>query len=341
MEIPRDILSETNNNHLVELLRSNPSKEAEEYGQGSLAFTLATDGEMTTESESSSQTSNASEDSLTQQQHQQQEQAVIIEGTPQPQQEPQQDLKETSGAQDDCEESVVEGEASVTEEDIDSDHKAAAELETAPPSSSNSSNSSSAKRRSSILKLSPEPLHIKESKSAWKCLGKPNMDMVRSVSDCRRRDYESYQFESNSAMRRSHSVVFGSVQIRNYSQTLGDNPSVSYGPPISLDWDYDEDGEIALDSYEDNRKPRRSLRQMVLSYYHRKNVLEWQYGFSEDVLDSAKKTVQKERFRREITRAFLPIMHVEAAIESAGRKTMRLFGKKKKQKEDKDQQDQP
>lgn len=35
-------------------------------------------------------------------------------------------------------------------------------------------------------------------------------------------------------------VGFTSVQIREYPRILGDNPSVSTGPPITLSWNYDE-----------------------------------------------------------------------------------------------------
>lgn len=35
-------------------------------------------------------------------------------------------------------------------------------------------------------------------------------------------------------------VHFGSVLIRDYNVTLGDHPSCSYGPPLTIDWDYQE-----------------------------------------------------------------------------------------------------
>jgi hypothetical protein len=134
---------------------------------------------------------------------------------------------------------------------------------------------------------------------------------------------------SCSERRPRSSVAFGSIIIRSYSQTLGDNPSVSYGPPIQLDWDYEEHEPLKVDDYEDNRPPRRTPRQMVLSFYHRKNILTWKYGVSEEELKSSKKQIKREKFRRNITITALPIMHVEAALESAARKAKRVFGKKK------------
>lgn len=170
-----------------------------------------------------------------------------------------------------------------------------------------------------------EPLHVKESRRSWKSLPKPDMEMIRRHSESLRKDHVN---ESTREKRRNRAVSFGEIEMRCYSQTLGDNPSVSYGPPISLDWDYEEIEPIALDSFEDSRPPRRKLRQMILSYYNRKNVLIWQYGVSEDELKEVKKAIKKERFNRSVTRSLVPIMPIEAFFESAGRKAKRAFGKK-------------
>uniref|UniRef100_A0A7S2A3E3 Uncharacterized protein n=1 Tax=Trieres chinensis TaxID=1514140 RepID=A0A7S2A3E3_TRICV len=48
-------------------------------------------------------------------------------------------------------------------------------------------------------------------------------------------------------------VRFHSVEVREYTQCLGDNPSCSVGPPISLDWNYHPHPEsYALEDYEDH-----------------------------------------------------------------------------------------
>jgi len=126
------------------------------------------------------------------------------------------------------------------------------------------------------------------------------------------------------------SVGFDSVKIRSYNQTMGDNPCVSYGPPIQLDWDYEEQEDICIEKYEAERVfSRRSMRQLVISYYRRKAVLTREYGFSEEELVKAKKDAEKIKFKRAITNTLLPAMHVEAVIESAGRKAKRIIGKAK------------
>ena len=138
---------------------------------------------------------------------------------------------------------------------------------------------------------------------------RPCLKRIESVSNCK-------------------NVCFDTVTIRSYSQTMGDNPAVSYGPPISLDWDYEQHDDIDIDEYESGRGfSRRTMRQMVISYYRRKAMLSRDYGFSEEELVKAKKAADRTKFKREITNMLLPAMHVEAAIESARRKAKRIIRK--------------
>lgn len=65
-------------------------------------------------------------------------------------------------------------------------------------------------------------------------------------------------------------VVFDHVEIRFYDQTIGDNPSTSSGPPITLDWRYDEEDIIKIDDYECGRPRRRNSAELHLSDHLRK-----------------------------------------------------------------------
>ena len=123
-------------------------------------------------------------------------------------------------------------------------------------------------------------------------------------------------------------VRFDSVQVRGYSIVLGDHPSCSYGPPVSLDWGFDEYKPVAVDLYEDNRGPRRSMREMLMNYYHRKHILTVFGGYTEEDLKRATNVVKKTQRERYVTRAFLPCRKVEEVVASARRKVKRLSKKK-------------
>jgi hypothetical protein len=49
-------------------------------------------------------------------------------------------------------------------------------------------------------------------------------------------------------------IPFESVQMRVCHQTLGDNPAVKCGPPIALDWEYEEKSPaVQVDEHEGTR----------------------------------------------------------------------------------------
>lgn len=161
---------------------------------------------------------------------------------------------------------------------------------------------------------------------SWKSLPAPDMSKLRQVSDL------SVMCEGEpKPIKRTHSCVsFNEINVRFYDQCLGDHPSTSYGPPISLDWKYEEAEPIDIDEYEHKRGPRRTLRQLMVNYYTRKNTLMWTYGVSEEELKKATKAASRAAFQRGVTKYFLPVSKVEEVVASAARKTKRVVTGKKK-----------
>jgi len=105
-----------------------------------------------------------------------------------------------------------------------------------------------------------------------------------------------------------------------------DHPNVSYGPPITLSWDYLEYDPLDIDEYEIHHPKRRNLRQMGLNYYQRRNILLVQTDYTEEELRLAWKSVKKAKQQRYITRNYtsaLPVRLVEDACQSAVRKVKR------------------
>jgi hypothetical protein len=61
-------------------------------------------------------------------------------------------------------------------------------------------------------------------------------------------------------------VCFDDVHIREYGFILGDNPSVSKGAPLQIDWEYHNEDVIDVDIFEHCRAPvRRHRKKIVMS----------------------------------------------------------------------------
>jgi len=161
-----------------------------------------------------------------------------------------------------------------------------------------------------------------DSSSLRRCRRKPILRTVSSYGSDSSISTTSSDATPESSPARAR-VSFDTIAIREYDQTIGDNPSVSYGPPISLDWSYSSEINVDLEDYETDRPPRRSLRAMRTNYYHRKHILSL-YGHSEDELKETKRMINKAKTQRFVTKYFLPVMKVEDAITSAGRKAKRI-----------------
>ena len=180
---------------------------------------------------------------------------------------------------------------------------------------------SSCRRRSSILKsrtkFEPRYINYSTKRRSWRALPSPDSNHIKELTA---------QSSSRRVRSSSKSVSFTSVTIRSYEQTIGDNPAVSYGTPISLDWNYEEHDSIELDSYEIKRSlNRRTRRQMVIDHYRRKNLILYEFGCTKEEMNRARKDADKIKFHRSVTLSFLPMMNVESVVENATKKMKRLF----------------
>jgi hypothetical protein len=167
------------------------------------------------------------------------------------------------------------------------------------------------------------PVHTR--RSSWKQLPIPDMSKIRRVQTLPTSLNEA---EETSAQRRP-SVTFQNVCIRRYEQTVGDNPSVSYGPPISLDWGFQELNPVPVDDYEENRGDRRPFKQMGLNYFQRMAILQNGFGHSEADLKEAMRKANSDKFKRAVTKYFLPVQVLEDAAESGVRKTKRYLQRRR------------
>jgi len=112
--------------------------------------------------------------------------------------------------------------------------------------------------------------------------------------------------------RKKKKVHFGSVAVREYPMTLGDNPSVSFGCPVTIDWIYFAFAEVPVDLFEEKckranlSKHYRHPRFFLLSAVQREDILS-RAGHSRGEIKSTSRRVLKAQRERNLTRALGPL----------------------------------
>lgn len=137
------------------------------------------------------------------------------------------------------------------------------------------------------------------------------------------------------AKKRTSSVSFSTIEIRSYERVLGDNPSCSHGPAVSIGWQYEPDPiTVELDEYEYYRSDDRlDGTALVLSRSEREDLLR-ELGYSRSAIADAVRTNVKIKNNRRQTVHNLPVARFEEVAESARRKLKRIVLRKSKKDEE-------
>lgn len=142
-----------------------------------------------------------------------------------------------------------------------------------------------------------------------------------------RKDGQHQTSKISYSKRGNRKICFGSVSIKEYGIEIGDNPSCSRGPAVSLGWKVSKiEHYKSIDKYERIRQPQRyqNSTSMVLKREEREEML-LKNGFSrEKIVDAVRKIVKVKNQRRQTVHN-LPVMKVEEMVEVAGKKVKRLF----------------
>lgn len=119
-------------------------------------------------------------------------------------------------------------------------------------------------------------------------------------------------------------VSFSHLQVREYDITLGDNPSVSSGLPISLDWSYDPNERIApIEAFEAVRV-RRNSSELVLSDRQRDGLLHSRTDITYGEVSMVLQEVAAARLERKMSRnELLEERQRERSAIGMGRREMR------------------
>ena len=96
-------------------------------------------------------------------------------------------------------------------------------------------------------------------------------------------------------------VSFDKISVRGYGIALGDNPSCSRGPALTLNWEYDDElKDISVDEYEKIRcNTRRSKYEMLVPCVVRETIVR-ENGYSRSDIKEAEKEsqkIQKSRYK--------------------------------------------
>lgn len=136
---------------------------------------------------------------------------------------------------------------------------------------------------------------------------------------------------SNCAKAFKNKVSFSTVEIREYRSVVGDNPSVSVGPPISIGWEYAPapKSSLYLEDYEKHREPIKSESELKLPLEERVTRL-LSLGYNTKQLNEAANKAKKARLRRLRTKTTLYKQKNEEILESVSSKVygfVRCWGK--------------
>ena len=138
--------------------------------------------------------------------------------------------------------------------------------------------------------------------------------------------------ESLSPKQERHTIVsFGNVRIRSHSITLGDHPDCSDGPPVALDWAFDDHSEtMDLVEFDLCRRSCHCGAPKSSSAVRRRHLLTLRAGIDEAAMKEMEKEIHRIRKRRSISRFFSRFWRVQLAIQSAGTKLKQVFKKRNK-----------
>ena len=134
-----------------------------------------------------------------------------------------------------------------------------------------------------------------------------------------------------SASKRStkSNISFDKVFFREFPMVLGDNPSVSEGPPVSIGWDIQAEYDYDFHEYEEQRGERRQTFQMVIPRKGREVLLKAAGHSKQEFASSIRQNIRIKNQRKATVKG-LTSSKTDEKMEEVTRKIKGIFKKKKK-----------
>jgi hypothetical protein len=92
-------------------------------------------------------------------------------------------------------------------------------------------------------------------------------------------------------------VSFDSIEVREHAIILGDNPSVTSGPPLTIAWESHASYCVSVEEYEKARPTRRSKEQMLIPRRVREEWLR-HAGYARSHFAETEQSIQKVKRQR-------------------------------------------
>ena len=127
----------------------------------------------------------------------------------------------------------------------------------------------------------------------------------------------------------SFSVSFGTVEIREHDIILGDNPAVSSGAALTIDWEHFDEDSFELDEYESTRPEKRTCSEMSIPERYRFEILKRCDYSTREIVAQAKET-EVLRLQRLETSNQLYRQQAHEKAERFQRGFVNMFTSKKK-----------
>jgi len=176
------------------------------------------------------------------------------------------------------------------------------------------------KQKATVLKnvVSQRTIPCSESSLSDRIKGRKSCLKVRTQSESLRKQASSFSLLEED---KDKNVRFSTVEMRLYPLRLGDNPSISGGPPLTIGWDYEGSPIVSkVEEYETIRPPRRTSEEMKIPRSLRQEWLR-EEGYSRREMNEAQaRALRAKRGRLASARETDSLRHFEEGKEFLHRK---------------------